>query len=101
MSVNPPSINFQIPEPVFIKLGVYIMASEPISAAYFINPSRQSLWLYVYPSIIARQQLSRNVTEATKAHATNRRIIGCIVFYEVHAISKEGSRLISLQFQFS
>jgi hypothetical protein len=28
----------------------YIMASEPISTAYFINLSHQSVWLYVHPS---------------------------------------------------
>jgi hypothetical protein len=43
---SPPPINFRIPEPVFMKL----VAPEPISSAYFINPSRQSVCLYVYPS---------------------------------------------------
>jgi hypothetical protein len=51
-----------------MKLGMYIMASEPISAAYLINPSHQSVCLYVYPPIVARQQLGKNVTAAT--HAT-------------------------------
>jgi hypothetical protein len=32
-----------------MKLGVYIIAPEPISSAYSINPSHQSLRLYVYP----------------------------------------------------
>jgi hypothetical protein len=36
-SVNTP-INFWMPEPIFIKLGTYVMVPEPISAAYFINP---------------------------------------------------------------
>jgi hypothetical protein len=27
-----------MPEPIFMKLGMYIMAPEPISTAYFINP---------------------------------------------------------------
>jgi hypothetical protein len=40
-------------EPIFMKLGMYIMAPEPISTAYFINPSRQSVCLYVYPRIVA------------------------------------------------
>jgi hypothetical protein len=30
-----------MPEPIFMKLGMYIMACEPISAAYYINPSPQ------------------------------------------------------------
>jgi hypothetical protein len=33
-----------------MKLGMYIMVPEPISAAYFMNPSHQSVCLYVYPS---------------------------------------------------
>jgi hypothetical protein len=36
-------------EPIFMKLGMYIMALEPISAAYFINPTRHSVCLYAYP----------------------------------------------------
>jgi hypothetical protein len=43
-------INFWISEPVLTKLGMYIMAPEPISTAYFINPSHQSVCLYLYPS---------------------------------------------------
>jgi hypothetical protein len=39
VSVNPPPTNFWNPEPVFMKQGMYIMATEPISVAYFINPS--------------------------------------------------------------
>jgi hypothetical protein len=45
-----PPINFRIPEPIFMKLVMYIMTSEPILTAYLINPSRQSVCLYVYLS---------------------------------------------------
>jgi hypothetical protein len=38
-----------VAEPVFMKAGMYIMAPEPISKAYFINPSHRSLCLCVYP----------------------------------------------------
>jgi hypothetical protein len=58
-----------MPEPVFMKLGMYIMAPEPISTAYFINPSHQSMCLYVYPPVIARQWLDKNVAAATNTHA--------------------------------
>jgi hypothetical protein len=44
---------------------IYIMAPEPILRAYFINPYRQFVWLYVYPTIVARQRLGKNVTAAT------------------------------------
>jgi hypothetical protein len=40
-----------VPEPNFMNLGMYIMASEPISKAYFINPSHQSVCAHAYPSI--------------------------------------------------
>jgi hypothetical protein len=47
ISVYPPHpINFWMPELIFMKLDMYIMATEPISVAYFINFSHQS----VYPS---------------------------------------------------
>jgi hypothetical protein len=44
-----PPINFQMPEPIFMKLGMYIMAPKPILMAYFINPAHQPVCLYVYP----------------------------------------------------
>jgi hypothetical protein len=34
-----------MPEPIFMELGMYIMASELISTVYFINPYHQSLSL--------------------------------------------------------
>jgi hypothetical protein len=51
-------VKFRIPGPVFTKLGMYIMAPELISTAYFINPSRQSVSVCV-PSIVARQILGK------------------------------------------
>jgi hypothetical protein len=55
-------------QPIFMKLGTYIMATEHISMAYFINPSHQYVCLYVYPPAVARQRLGRNVTAATSTH---------------------------------
>lgn len=43
----PPPINFKMAEPIFIKLYMYFMATEPISVVYCINPSTQSVCLYV------------------------------------------------------
>jgi hypothetical protein len=34
---------------LFVQLGMYIMAPEPISTTYLINPCYQSVCLYVYP----------------------------------------------------
>jgi hypothetical protein len=52
VSVNHPD-NFGMPQPVSMKLGMYIMEPEPIWKAYFVNVSDQFLCLYVY---FARQQ---------------------------------------------
>jgi hypothetical protein len=49
---------------------MYIMAPEAKSKAYFINPYRQSMCLYVYSLIVGRKGLCINVTAATKTYAT-------------------------------
>jgi hypothetical protein len=59
-----------MPEPIFMKLGMYIMAPDPNSTAHFIYPSHQAVRLYVYPPIVARQQFGKNVTSATNTHGT-------------------------------
>jgi hypothetical protein len=64
-----------MPERIFTILGMYIMATEPISAAYFINPSHQSVCLYAYPHIVARQRFGKNVTAAKKTHATIKELL--------------------------
>jgi hypothetical protein len=65
--VHPP-FNFWMSEPIFMKLDNFIMAPELISTAYFINPFYQSVCQYVYPPIVARQRLGKNVTAATDTH---------------------------------
>jgi hypothetical protein len=50
-------------EPVIMKLGMYILAPEHSTTACFINPSHQSLCLYVYPPIVAGQQLGKHVKQ--------------------------------------
>jgi hypothetical protein len=40
---------------------MYTVAPEPNSTAYSINPSHQSVCLYVYPHIVARQRLGKHV----------------------------------------
>jgi hypothetical protein len=67
VSVSPPPINFQMPEPIFMILGMYIMAPELISTVYFINPSHQSVRVYVAP-IVDMQRLGENVTAATNTY---------------------------------
>jgi hypothetical protein len=63
-----------MPEPIFIKLCVYIMATEPISTAYFISPSHQSVCLYAYSSDFATQRVDKHIP-ATKNTRNNRTIL--------------------------
>jgi hypothetical protein len=65
-------MNIRMPEPIFMKLGMYILALEPISAAYFINPFHQSVCVYVYSLIVARQRLGKNVNAATNTPSNNK-----------------------------
>jgi hypothetical protein len=54
---------------------MYIMEPEPISTVYFINPFHQSVCLYMYPLIVAREQLGKNVIAATNTHATIQELL--------------------------
>jgi hypothetical protein len=60
------------------------MSSDPISTAYLVNASHQSVCLYVN---IARQRLGKDVTAATNTH--NSRISGRIILSAVRVVSKE------------
>jgi hypothetical protein len=62
-------------ESIFIKLGMFIMAPEPISTAYLTNPSYQSVSLYVYPFIVARQLLGTKFTAVTNKYATTEELL--------------------------
>jgi hypothetical protein len=69
------SYTIQMAQRILMKLGMNIMASEPISA-YFTNPSHQSVSLHACLPvstrqrlskifrIVSRQRLSKNVTAA-------------------------------------
>jgi hypothetical protein len=66
-----------------MEIGVYNMAPEPISTAYFINPSHQSA---EFPTV-ARQRLGKHVPAVNNTR-NNRRIVGSVAFYEVRVVSK-------------
>jgi hypothetical protein len=70
-----------------MKPGMYAMARETISTAYFINPSHQSVYLPTF----AKQRLGKNVTAATNTH--NNIIIVGLVLCAVRFVSKESRRL--------
>jgi hypothetical protein len=58
-----------------MKLGICIMAPEPISTNYIINPSHQSVYLYAYDLTDARKRLGKNVTAATNTDATLEKLL--------------------------
>jgi hypothetical protein len=63
-----------------MKLGTYIMASEPISMTYFINPSHQSMCLYVYSPIVARQWLGK-LLKRQRTHTWKNNFWRCWFLY--------------------
>jgi hypothetical protein len=67
---------------------MYIMAPEPISEAYFINASHQSVCM----RIVAMHLLGKNVTAAMNTRKT--RSVGRVFFYAVGVVSKESRRLV-------
>jgi hypothetical protein len=50
-----------------MQLGIYVMVSEPIAMANFINTSYRSICLYVH---VVRQRLGKYVTSATNTQTT-------------------------------
>jgi hypothetical protein len=77
-----------MPEPVFMKLDMYIMALQPISTVYFINCCHQFVCLYVY----APQSLLGNGSIYTfprqRVHETKKNC-WTRAFYAVLVVSKE------------
>jgi hypothetical protein len=57
----------------FMKSGMCVMALEPISTAYFINPSHQSVC--PSPPVVAGQRPGKNITMATNAHTTIKKLL--------------------------
>jgi hypothetical protein len=68
-----------MPEPIFMKLGMYIMTPEPISTAYFIDPSHQSL---IGNGLV-------NNYRGNEYTCNNRKVVGCVVFYVIRAVLRE------------
>jgi hypothetical protein len=62
-------------EPIFMKLGMYIVATKPMSTAYFINPSRHS-------AVVSRQRLGKNVTAASNTHAAIEELLDASSYTE-------------------
>jgi hypothetical protein len=59
----------------------------------FLNPSHQSVCPYVYPSIVTRQWLSKNVIMATNTHATIEELLDAFSVWS-NVVSKESRKLV-------
>jgi hypothetical protein len=53
---------------------MYIMVPEPISTAYFIIPSHESVYICVSRTV-AKQRLAKNVTAAMSTHKTKEELL--------------------------
>jgi hypothetical protein len=77
-----PRINFWMPEPIFVILGVYIMAPESVSLC---------VCMCIRP-IVARQRLRNRVSAVTNT-CNSRRIVGRVIFCAIRVLSKESVRV--------
>jgi hypothetical protein len=77
-------------EPAIMELGMHIMAPEPISMAYFINPFHQSVCLYLYLPIAASHQLGKNITVAINTHARIEELF--VASFSVMSVSSKKSK---------
>jgi hypothetical protein len=92
VSVNPP-YQIWMPEPNLRVLECnYIMTPEHISTVYFINPSHESVCLYVYLlSLLGNGSVK---TLPRRRMHTNKKIVGRVVFYEIRVATKESGLII-------
>jgi hypothetical protein len=112
-----PRINFWMPEPISMKLGMCIMTSEPISIAFFIYLFHQSVCLYMYrthcwqagsveciPPFVARQRVGKRARVFVVASflgkisvnkfRLQRKTVGRVGFCAVRVVSKKSRRLV-------
>jgi hypothetical protein len=59
-----------------MKLGMYIMAAEPVSAPYFMNASHQSVCLMCIPPSL----LGKNVTATTNEDASMEELLDASIY---------------------
>jgi hypothetical protein len=95
-----PPNNILVPEPIYMKFDIYVMLLEPISTAYFINPSHQSVCLCVYPRLSPLGNGSVNAFPWRSVHAAIKELFGRVVFFAVRLVSK-GRVCVSLRIPLS
>jgi hypothetical protein len=73
-----------MPEPIFMKLGMYVIAPNTISMACFINPFHQSVSVCV--SLLGKGSPKKLLRQ--RIYTQNKRTVR-LVFYSAQVISKE------------
>jgi hypothetical protein len=71
-----------MPERIFIKFRMYIVAPELTSTAYFMNPTHQTVSVCVLGNV------------SINTFPRHRRIVGGVIFHTVLVVSKESRRLV-------
>jgi hypothetical protein len=79
-----PPINFRMLEPIFMKIGMYIMAPEPIWTAYFANASHQSVCMCMLLG-----NGSGNLYRCNEYTSKIEELLDTFVFSAVRVLSKE------------
>jgi hypothetical protein len=75
-------------EPIFMKLAMYIMASEPhLSGVLHKSLLSVCVFLCISLSLLGNGP-ERNATMATKYTSNNRKSFGLVVFYAVNVASR-------------
>jgi hypothetical protein len=82
-----------MPEPVFVKTGTYIIAREPISTVYSINPCSHSACLCVFFLALLFNG-SVNTFSWQRIHGTTKELLDAS--FAVRAVSYQGSLWISV-----
>jgi hypothetical protein len=67
-----------------------ITAPEPISTAYFINPSHQYVCVYIYMYSLYSCQATAPLKRyrGNEYTSKNRRTVGRVIFYAVRVVSR-------------
>jgi hypothetical protein len=74
-------------QPIFMKLGMYIMALEPFSTVNIRNPSYQSVCLYVYPlSFLGNGSVKRFRRQEYTCKSTRKITVVGVIFYAVRVV---------------
>jgi hypothetical protein len=79
-------LNFWMPEAVFKKLCVYIMAHEPITMAYYIKTSYQSVSMCILLSLLRNGLVSTSPRQ--RIHATIEELLEAS--FPIRSVSYEG-----------